>query len=477
MISTITTSKNNNIIIFFILLLSFFGATLLFSQDILIATAVFAVLSLSLIFIVKPVWLFYFFMVFFVFSEVSFGNLFIELSLSNYFSVMALVIAFIYGLSRKNFSKNLATRRILLFIVLFGTLFLVEILSAIANDAFRPLTTRISHLASILYIFLLVSNRSVIHKGIILGILSIGILSILTILAGLDLNPFGYRAAISWGSTPWEGFIHRSIGLANMQGGLHSIYIISFLPFAISFMINRKNLQINRVAFLFLGFISIVGVLALMIASYRSGWLGLAMSIICIFIFLFNSPKLSINTKVLFSSVIIIFIVFLTIFQRQQILDQFYKVFFDVRNQGIEARLIQYSYVIQEMLYPSINIIYGFGYEKFGNSFMAYVAQEGINNPELFPWLHNYFLGLLFASGWLGFLIFLIISWLIFRTLYLKIREKNGYDRAFSVANFSSLAGIYIVLLFTAEISGLQIMWILMAFAIQGMKKSRKEII
>lgn len=448
------------------------GVIVSFQQDTWLPLILIGLIALpiSIIFIIKPTWLFYFFMLFFVFGEVSFGNFLIELSLSNYFSFLAAIIVLIYGVSKKRFFNLLKSRHTIIFLLLFSGLFLIEIFSATANNAYKPLTTRVSHLSSILFILLIIRNRKTMRNGFILGMISIGFLSILTILAGFGLNPIGYQSPFSWGSTPWEDYIHRSIGLSNMRGGLHAIYILAFLPLIVSFTMNHKALRIKQWSRFALLIIAVLGCSALLVASYRSAWLGFGISLVLILFFRFKSLVLPIKDKIILATVILATVILVAILlfavQDKQIFDNLYTLAFDIRSQGIEARLIQYNYVLEKMLLPSVNLIYGFGYDEFGNSFMLYVAQQGLNNPELFPWIHNFFLGLLFASGWLGFFIFLILMYFVFKLLYTQTNSSDIYKKIASSAIFSSLVGIFVVLLFTAEISGLQIIWILISYSL-----------
>ena len=126
------------------------------------------------------------------------------------------------------------------------------------------------------------ANRKVLSQSFMLGLAGVGILSTLTILRGLDLSSLGYRAPISWGSAPWESYIPRSIGLPDMQGGLHSIYILAFLPLAFLLAANMHTFRRHISTRLFGACVAVLGLVALLFASYRSGWLGLLVSLYCL---------------------------------------------------------------------------------------------------------------------------------------------------------------------------------------------------
>ena len=419
--------------------------------------------ALSILFIAKPTWLFYLFMLFFVFSEVSVGQYSIQPSLSNGFSILAIGIIIFYGVFGKRFYALVQSpqqRNLFLGLII---ILIIEIISGIINNSLRPIATRLSNLITLLFFLLIVRDRETLMRGLFLGVISVGMLSILTILASLNLNPLGYRAPVSWDSTPWENYIHRAIGLPNMQGGLHSIYILAFLPLAILLVTNGKRLKINLGIQIISAITVVLGILALLIASYRSGWIGLMGSLFCLLWFYNRFLRLS-NTGKSLSIFFMVGIIILLIFPfSAAVYTYIYNLIFNIRSQGIDARLIQYQFVYDRMLSPSIHQVFGFGYDDFAVSFMAYVGQQGLTNPELYPWIHNYYFGLLYASGLLGFTSFLLYLFYIMRNLYRQAASADNFIRILGTAIFASLIGIFSVLLFTAETSGLHIVWILIA--------------
>jgi len=440
-------------------------ASIFFKDAIAIPVTVIA-LSLAALFFVKPTWLFYFLMLFFVFGEIGAGEFFVQISLSNGFGILAIGIIVFYSLSGKRIDDLLKSpRQKYLFLGLMA-IFLVEIASAILNSSYRPLTTRLSHVVSLLFVLLIVRDRVTIWRGLYLGMISAGMLSLLTILAGLNLNPIGYRAAVSWGSTPWEAYIPRSIGLPNMQGGLHSIYILAFLPLAIlvatSGRTSRMNWQIKMIG----AIVAILGVLALLSASYRSGWVGLIVSLFCLAWFYFRFLRISTGARLIILLLIACVLALTLAPFSKSIYTDLHNLVFNIRSQGVEARLIQSEFVFNRMLVPSIHQVLGYGYDDFGSSFMNHVTRQGFNNPELYPWIHNYYLGLLYSSGILGFTLFLTLIYFVMRNLYQQAAFPESYSRTLNSAIFSSLAGILAVLLFTAETSGLHIVWILIAISV-----------
>jgi len=421
-------------------------------------------LGAIIILFAKPKWLFYLFMLFFVFGEVDFGEFFLRISFSNFFGVFAIGIIFVYGfIDKHRILTLLRSPRVKLFWKCLLLLFFWQVISAILNNAYRPLTTSLSHIISVLFVFLIARNRSVLSKGFVLGMISVGILSTFTILTGLGINPVGYRAPISWGSAPWESFIPRSIGLPNMKGGLHSVYILAFLPLAILLATNIYKLKLSlRIRFLG-GSVTVLGILALLFASYRSGWLGLVVCLGCLAWLKYRTTSGETSRKIF---MLLILLCLGAIFISQfagTIYNELYNLIFAIRSQGVNARVTQYQFVVEKMLIPSIHLVFGYGFEDFGNSFTAYVASGNLNNPELNPWLHNYFLGELYAIGWPGLIMFGFLILIVLRRLYYQSRSDDVFTRVMSTALFSSLCGIFIALAFTAETSGLHIIWILMS--------------
>jgi len=126
---------------------------------------------------------------------------------------------------------------------------------------------------------------------------------------------------------------------------------------------------------------------------------------------------------------------------------------------------VQNNFVFQKILAaPLPNALIGYGYEEFETNFLNYTAQLGINNPELqIPYLHNYFLRTLLGAGWLGFFIQLITVFYILVSIFKKITNHISIDNAYLISILSSLIAIYTALLFTAQVSGLQIIWLLIA--------------
>jgi len=439
----------------------------LFDGSLVLALAILSLAILSLIltflFIARPTWLFYFFMLFFVLGEVSFGYFLLDISLSNVFGILAAIIIIIYVLLGKRFPNFLKVRQQRNIFFGLMALFALEIISGMMNNSYRPLTTRFSQVISLLFIWFVVRSKKTLWRGFYLGIISVGILSSLTILAGFNLNPIGYTAPISYGASPWETYIHRSIGISQMSGGLHGTYILAFLPLAILLVANGDKIGINRWAKTISAITAILGVLALLVASYRSGWLGLMVSLLCLVVFNYRSLRISKHGKlfILFSLVCILILILVPF--RQSIYTNLHNLLFNIRSNAVEARVFQYQYILQRISLPSSHQLFGYGYDDFSSSFMTYVAEQGIHNPEVYPWAHNYYLNFLYATGWPGFILFLWVIFNVMRNLYQQAASTVGYIRILNMAIFASLAGIFTVLFFTAANSGLQIVWILIA--------------
>ncbi|HLO18600.1 MAG TPA: O-antigen ligase family protein [Anaerolineales bacterium] len=412
----------------------------------------------------KPKWLLYLFMLFFVFGEVSFGEFFVQMSFSNFFTLAAIGIIFIYGLiNRHRFLSFIKSQNVRLFWRCFLLLLAWEAVSAVLNHAYRPLTTGISHLVSVVFAFLMMRNRKVLSQSFMLGMAGVGILSTLTVLRGLNLSPIGYQAPISWGSAPWESYIPRSIGLPNMQGGLHSIYILAFLPLAFLLAANMHRFKTGLPVRFFGACVALLGVLALLFASYRSGWLGLLVSLYCLAWIQYRTALVNPSRKIMFVLLVVGLVGLILSQYASSIYSDLYNLIFNIRSQGVSARVIQYEFVMERMFSPSIHLVFGYGFEDFGKSFTAYISSGSFNNPELYPWLHNYFLVQLYAIGWPGLIIFGILIFAVLRRLFQQTQSKDPFVKLFSSAILSSLCGVLVVLAFTAETSGLHIIWILMS--------------
>lgn len=463
--SNLLFTQKINIFVYSMILLGITLGTLMaiVFENVIVLPITLISLSMVVLFLVRPTWLFYFFMLFFVFGEIGIGQFFVQLSLSNGFGVIALLIIILYGLSGKRIHRLTQVseqKNLLLGLV---AILVVEIISAILNTSFRPLTTRLSHIISVMFVLLVIRDKEIIWRGFSLGIVSIGVLSALTILAGFDLNPFGYRASYNWGSTPLETYIPRSIGLANMGVGLHGIYILAFLPLAILMVTSgnkfTKNWWIKPVS----SFAVVSGVFALLIASYRSAWVGLIVSLLSLLLLRYKSSRIWTRGKLLVSILIIGTAALILFFFGQSLYSYTYNLIFNVRSQGVEARLIQYQFIFAQILSPSLHLLFGYGYDNFGSAFMDYAWWQGFNNPEIYPWIHSYYFGLLYASGWVGFILFFTLIFKIMRNNYRQPESTDYNTRILNSAIFSGLAGIFATLMFTAETSGLHIIWILIA--------------
>ena len=447
---------------FLALNLAFF-TTLLLGNEVIFPLFLLGVGTL-LTFFTKPKWLLYIFMLFFVFGEVSFGEIFVQMSFSNFFTIVAIGIIFIYGLiDRHRLLTFIKWQSVRLFWNCFMLLLAWQAISAVLNHAYRPLTTGISHLVSVVFTFLVMRNRKILSQSFMLGLGGVGILSTLTILRGLNLSPIGYRAPISWGSAPWESYIPRSIGLPNMQGGLHSIYILAFLPLAFLLAVNMQKSRSGIPSRFFGASVALLGLLALLFASYRSGWLGLLVSLYCLAWIQYRSVLVKRSRKIIFVLLAVGLAGLILSQYASSIYSDLYNLIFNVRSQGVSARVIQYEFVMERMFSPSIHLVFGYGFEDFGKSFTAYISSGGFNNPELYPWLHNYFLVQLYAIGWPGLIIFGILVFAVLRRLFHQIQSEDPFVKLLSSSILSSLCGILVVLAFTAETSGLHIIWILMS--------------
>jgi hypothetical protein len=427
-------------------------------------TAVCAILML----IIKSEWLFFTYMGLFIFSELGIGDVMsIQISISNAIIILTITNIIIYTIgSQGAFLKPLFYKKNWRLLSLMSILLLLEIISAIYNDSYRAILTRVSHLVSFLLVFLYVTNKKKLFAGFYLGMLSVGILSLLTILRGLDLISFGMRlAASNYGTSPWEAYIPRSIGMPNMLGGLHGVYIMAFLPFAFAVATNGKKIELGLSARLAAWAIVFLGISAILISAYRSAWLGLIVGFLCLFM-LYYRIRFNTLRQVAFWMMMFLALGYGALLAGETGVNSFYDLIFNVRKLGVDSRLIQYQFAFDKIIAPSIHAVLGYGYENFGATFMAYVNNAGLLsvNPELYPWLHNYHLAVLYADGWPGFIMYLLILYNFFSFAYEKTRIYNDdMTRMIASSAFSSLAGILVIISFSGDISGLHIIWVLVA--------------
>ncbi len=429
--------------------------------------------------IIKPHWLFWCFMPFYVFGEITLGSIgSVQVSLTNLFSILAAVLIFLFLITHEETPFTvLRSAKARAFLLALGVFLTLEFWSALLNYSYRPLLTSLSNFISVLVVLLLVRNKRRLFQGLALGTLSVGALGLLTILRGLNITSIGYQARISYGAAPWEQFIHRSIGLPGMDGGTHAVYILALLPLALLLATEGWRMGIGKPLRAVLGLISLMGIVALLIAGFRSGWLGLTVSAVVLFLSYYQH-KISPATRRGLIFLIVCLSAMVLILYANRILSDIYSLLFAVRATGVQARLIQFGYVWQRITDGTWHSLLGYGYEDFGLTFIPSLAGNPLsNNPELYPWLHNYFLGVLYASGWPAFLLFVTVIIVALGWLYRQTRSKDEITKLVSVGVLSGLLSILAVLNFTAVTSGLHILWILLAVpALLDADRGRREV-
>lgn len=419
-------------------------------------------------FVLRPRWLVYFYLLTYVFGEINFGALgSLQISLSNIVIVVAsLNLALLLFTSPATLWQRLKNPSARRWLLLFAAFFALEILSALYNQAPRSVLTRFSHLLALLMALVYLREPRSLLTAFTLGSLSAGSLGLLTILRGLNLTPWGLRMSFSnYGTSPWEALLPRSIGLPNMQGGLHAVYLLAFLPFALLAALDGRRFGFGAWRRALMALVTLAAAAALLISAYRSAWLGMLLSLV-LGLGLYYQAIFPARYRALIAFFAGTIFLLLALVSGEGGLQSLYNLFYNVRRFGVDSRLMQYQFALTRILQPSWNALLGFGYENFGRTFMEYVNLYGLlaRNPELYPWLHNYHLAVLYADGWLGFGFYLSILFVFFSVAWKQTQAAQPpLTRLLAVSVLAAVAGGFTVLSFSGDISGLHILWLLMA--------------
>ena len=359
---------------------------------------------IAIFLLAKPEILFYIYMIGFVFGEmgIAYENLPV-ISLTNFLLVLNFVILLLLSVSR-GYLRNLFNspqKKAVLIIILF--LFIQDLLSSYVNGTYRFIFSRLGYTLLVILVFTLVTDRKILKQGIKLGIISMGLLSILTILRSLGVTPLGLRVLGGWNIFPWEEVLPRAIGLPQMDGGQQGVFITIMISSSIIFALSGKE-KGDRFWWGY-GIITFLGLFALMISQYRSSWLGCIVSILLAFWLLnFNQPA---NNKTILRKFFILLFsvgfIFLVILYWSEIYGKLYWFFIEVRNEGVASCFLQYNFTFHQVFSNIKNSLFGLGYDTFTENF----SMVNTINEEL--GLHNHFLGFLYSAGLPSFLLYLLL--------------------------------------------------------------------
>lgn len=447
-----------------VIILSFVVST--FHISVLIIGILAVIIIVSPFFVHRPEYLFYVFMLFFAFGEVGFhvAPCLPKVSFSNLWIIYSIVILIIRFLARneKGLVIKVGKRKRKLLLISAALLLLV-LYSSVFYGAYRSLLTQFGYFLVTVMVISVVGDRSILVKGIILGFISISLMSVVTIFTSLGLLEFGYR--VSWDSdlAPWESILPRAIGLPQMDGGNHNVFILSMLPAA--FLLVKRIKGENSIKKL-LGIAGIiVCVFAILISLFRSGWLGLIAA--TAILFFLNWHEFSRSKKkytLVFLFVVLLGVTAVIVNDFATIIGYLNRTFFEVRGGGVEKRLAQYQFALRKIPSSARAIFIGFGEnairEDFPRSPEAYRLRG-----ELEIGLHNHFLGYMYAYG-----VFYVIGyvWLVFDAvcwLYEDVREGVNEKGWISKGLLAGFAGCLVILLFTATLSNYKILWVVISSA------------
>lgn len=409
----------------------------------------------------RPQWLFYAFMLGLVFGQIGpqFAS-FPQISFSN------ILLAYSFALliprltvDRGELRSLFGHHRKVLVIVVASLLLVQDVLSATVNHEFGFLTARLGYVLVVFVVFMLVQNRTVLLRGLILGIISVGTLSMLTILRSLNLISIGYRANWNWRVAPWEAFLPRAIGLPDMDSGLHGVLILSMLPLAAVLAAKGGELGVRRHKWLCL--VVAAGVAAIMVASYRSGWIA---SFVCLLAFSWmyyrfvSSQK--VKARVIFVSLVVLVLCILLLSQTyKEGFDYLFRVFF-VARPTTQSRLMQYEHALRRTFSSAMRLMFGFGYGSFEEAYYQETA-----NLDFAADLHNHFLGYLYSAGLPSLLLYGYLLVTAARWFLEDVMSTCSATRLLSLGLLTGLIGVLVVLNSTVRLGGYKIIWILVSIS------------
>jgi hypothetical protein len=428
--------------------------------------AVIGVMAFILVAIAKPSWIFYVFMGTFVVGEigVKLGSL-PKASLSNFLLVLAVFVMVVRSpFDRSGIRYLSANRRKVAVLVLSLLLLVHEAIASAVNREYGFVTTRIGYLLVPLLIFYIVRSKRILVRGLLLSIWSAGGLAFLTILRSLGVSPLGYRATWNWGTAPWEAFLPRAIGLPQMDGGQHGVFIVSMLGIALVLSLKGAEIGLNRRMLFPILILTSLG--AIGISVYRSAWLG-AFATLAAFALL--GMKMGIfsarHTLFGFGVIALVSLAFISSkYSIKDLSDYLYHLAIEVRQQGVQLRLSQYTFTIHKVFGSVKGLAVGFGHQAFDIDFYNEFANSWIlqNDPK---GLHNHFLGYLYSAGLPSLVIYLVLLGSTIGWLYSDLNRGRNGAGIISLGLLCGFVGALVILNFTVRLAGYKIIWAISGIA------------
>lgn len=425
------------------------------------------VLLLTPFFLKNLEYLFYVFIAFFALGDVGVqvATFLPKFSFSNTWLLYSIFIIFLHYIlrGRDRAGTGLSNRKLVLFIAGLYLIILV-FFSSVINESYRGLITQIGYFLVVILISVTVDRRVVLENGVFLAFLSIYALSLITILTSLGVLSFGFRVSWDSGLAPWESILPRAIGLPQMDGGNHNVFIVSMLPVSMSLYQQRKGKSMFRDVFSLVGII--LCVTAVLISLFRSGWLGLvtAFVVLLYFYWRYTSSETSKIFLIVLMIIVLLGCVFFITFEFETINNYYQQFFFEVRGGGINKRLAQYQFALREIPSSIKSFSFGFGYNAIREDFPGSPEAYNLRNA-LDIGLHNHFLGYMYAYGILYLIGYLFIILKTYQWFISDIRNPDSETNWISKGLLAGLLGSLVILFFTASLSGYKILWTVFSLA------------
>jgi hypothetical protein len=428
-----------------------------------IAAAILVTLSTPII-VNRPYILFYLHMLTYTVGEVGFSvsKVLPDISFTNFLFAYSLLLVGFREAELKGRSRGLPLkldRRAAVCLALATAFAISVIMSSLWNNSLGFITTAVSYVIAPFLVIYLVRNGRILANGLLMGLASISTLAILTVGRSYGLLGIGYRAPWTSGIIPWGQTLPRAIGVPQLEGGLHGAFILAMLPVGLILFIEGDRLGGVLRGLTVIGVL--LGALAIIVAAYRSGWLGLCVGVGVAFLIAIS--KVSLSKRIVFAGLLLLLAVVGLFLYRDisNVVSAGLDIFWRIRPNTVETRLAQYSYAIDVLVSDPRPLLVGKGYKTFREMFPGVRGIRGSHDIGL----HNHFLGIAHAFGVLA-----LIPYVLAISLALYWLLKDAVDPQSAIGTLSSglaagLIGVVVVMSFTAALAGYKIVWTIVGIA------------
>jgi O-antigen ligase len=351
------------------------------------------------------------------------------------------------------------------YVVALSLILIADVISVLFHPAgARFLVTRMSLILTFLVGVVFIDSPRTMRAA--LRCLAIGLVmaSALTVLHSLGYTGFGHTTVVPAGRiVGWRSPLPRTIGIPGINFGLYGLFMISMFPLALISFFKKSPLFRSR---LFSATWIVLVALGLFIGQSRSAWLGLIASTFVVVLLLRGDRRANTNSARYLTVLLTVGTVLLTVLgllllweDLPQLGSSLVNSLVRMRRIGITERLVEIEFAWSMLTKRLESFLFGYGYLQFDDMYAS-----AYPDARTFV-LHNHYMEHFFGSGISGLFSYGLLLLVALCAFYAVAREGQGLERLWGIGLLAGFVGMLVTLLFFGRMSGMKLLWLMVALA------------